>query len=340
MNAAVRQLDELGVAKAMAAGELPSPQRYANILLVALRISGTGSVYRSGANEYAWRDPKHYLSDEFLERCQGLPVVLEHPKGNVLNTEEFRERIIGTVAIPFVMGDEVWGVAKIYDMPAARMLETKKLSTSPAVVLGGVDDSKVKLSDGKELLIEGKPMLLDHLAIVPLGTWDKGGPPKGVNSTYADNARSLSMQIAELKRRMPAQNDAVTREIVARDVARYAPLAQALGDSEGTPHLLGGETLLDFRARLASKFQHLDSTYKTSNLLTIGDAAAMDMVVESIYSSAEKAMKRPSGALRSVTTVEHGARVERFYGDARYTWGMFQGDHVRYGRINRNPGPK
>lgn len=345
MNAAVEGLDELGVAKAIRDGELTSPQRYQNILLVALRITGTGAAYRQGADEFVWRAPSLYLNDEFLERCQGLPVILEHPQKNILNSQEFTDRIIGTVMLPYVKGDEIWAVSKIYDMPAARMLETEKLSTSPAVVLGGADDSTFKLSDGKTLLIEGKPVLLDHLAVTALGTWDRGGPPAGVESIHADSSAtqelrmSLEAEILDLKRRMPAPMDAATREIVARDVGRYEALAQAFGDSAAPPYLLSGETLLGFRARLASKFKHHSPMYKDSNLFSIGDKTAMEFVTRSIYDSAEKAAHAPTGPLRSVTSFENGHRVTRFYGNPAECWGPFMGA-VKFGRINLNAGKK
>jgi hypothetical protein len=36
------------------------------------------------------------------------------------------------------------------------------------------------LEDGSVLLIEGKPSLLDHVAICELGVWDKGKDPEGI----------------------------------------------------------------------------------------------------------------------------------------------------------------
>lgn len=81
-------LDELGIAKAIQTGELTSPQRYGNLLLIAIRITGTGVAYRQSLEEFVWRDPSLYLNPEFLERCNGLSVILEHPEESVLNTEE------------------------------------------------------------------------------------------------------------------------------------------------------------------------------------------------------------------------------------------------------------
>jgi len=179
-------LDELGVARLIAAGELASPQRYETLWLFDLRVTGTGTAYRKKLDEYAYRRPEHYLNPEFLARCNGLPVVWEHPTRATLNSKEFADRVIGTILLPYIKGDEVWGVAKIYDEAAGRLMETEQLSTSPAVVFRdpSVND-QVKLEDGSTLLIEGKPSLLDHLAVCEVGVWDKGKAPSGVRTEAA-----------------------------------------------------------------------------------------------------------------------------------------------------------
>jgi 8-oxo-dGTP pyrophosphatase MutT (NUDIX family) len=195
-------LDELSLAKAIRDGELISPQQHKNILLMALRITGTGAAFRlieekegeEKQGEYTWRDPSFYLNDEFLERCQGLPVIFEHPekdapdskrknkRDGLLNGKELSDRIVGTIMLPYIVGDaEVWGIAKIYDEKAAKMLCKKQLSTSPCVVFRPESaGSKYRLQDGSMLLIEGRPALIDHLAIDEAGVWDKGGEPSGV----------------------------------------------------------------------------------------------------------------------------------------------------------------
>lgn len=181
------KMDELGVARAIATGELTSPQRYENMSLFAMRITGTGVAYRQGLDEYVWRDPKIYLNDEFLARCNGLPVIVDHPEKNALDSQEFQDRVVGTILLPYIEGNEVWGIAKIFDDSTISMLETHRLSTSPAVVFRTPGSTKTKrLEDGKTLLIEGKPSLLDHLAICEQGVWDKGGEPAGVKSTLND----------------------------------------------------------------------------------------------------------------------------------------------------------
>ena len=190
------QMDELGVARAIAAGDLTSPQRYKNVTLFALRITGTGVAFRNKKTdaegkvvreaEFVYRRPENYLTADFLARCNGLPVVMMHPAKQVLDSREFAMRVVGTIMLPYLAGDEVWGIAKVYDDDAVKLLETMPLSTSPGVILGG-GDQRLVMEDGSPLLIEGKPALLDHLAICERGVWDKGGEPSGVSATRGDS---------------------------------------------------------------------------------------------------------------------------------------------------------
>lgn len=190
-------MDEMGIARAMRIDELTSPQRYANVLLVDMRITGTGMSYRAGLEEYVWRDPSLYLNDEFLQRCNGLSVIMEHPEGQQLDSDEFRERAVGSIILPYISDDEVWGIAKIYDDTAAQMIETGKLSTSPAVVFKKDEEGKrLDFGDGSHILIENIPNLVDHLALCELGVWDRGGPPQGISSTSARSDSSKRFKSA------------------------------------------------------------------------------------------------------------------------------------------------
>lgn len=191
-------MNELDIARVMSEGKLVSPQRYENILLVAMRITGTGVAFRKQLGEYVYRDPKITLTDEFLARCNGLPVIVEHPEKNSLDSKEFQDRIVGTTFLPYINADDVWGIVKIYDDATARMIEDNVLSTSPAVVFRdqSVNETQ-KLENGATLLIEGKPSLLDHLAIVPLGVWDKGGEPSGVDSVGISRSDSAAIEFPD-----------------------------------------------------------------------------------------------------------------------------------------------
>lgn len=178
------KMDEAQVARAIASGELTSPQQYGNSWFFNLRITGTGRSYREAHNEHVWRDSSIYLNQNFLNRCNGLPIILEHPNKEMLDSREYHDRNIGSIVYPYIKGDEVWGIGRIIDAPAAHVMAQNQLSTSPAVVFLPRDgNEKIDTGDGKHLLIEGKPSLLDHLAICEEGVWDKGGPPTGVDLT-------------------------------------------------------------------------------------------------------------------------------------------------------------
>ncbi|MCZ5438981.1 hypothetical protein O5476_16910 [Escherichia coli] len=64
--------------------------------------------------EFVWRSPQTYLNPQFLERCAGVPVIIDHPESKTLEDVGERSRIIGTVMLPYIRGDEVWGVCRIY----------------------------------------------------------------------------------------------------------------------------------------------------------------------------------------------------------------------------------
>lgn len=183
------RMTELDVAKAIRDGLVTSPQKFENSWLFKIRITGTGVAYREQLDEIVWRDPKLYLNEEYLERCNGMPVIWEHPPGQKLDGEEYRKRNIGTVILPFLEGQEVDGIARILDPEAAELMEQERLSTSPAVIFPpGQAGTVVDLPDGRHVLIEDVPTLLDHVAVCELGVWDVTGKPEGIFSANHDES--------------------------------------------------------------------------------------------------------------------------------------------------------
>lgn len=178
-------LTELELAQRIRDGTAPSPMKFSNMWLVNLRITGTGLAYRSGLKEHVWRDPKHYLNDDFLQRCNGLLVIANHPEDAVLTEEDFTERTVGSVMLPYIRGDEVWAVCRIYVRDIVEQIVSGKVSTSPSVVFNNASGN-VEVQEGDtNFLIEGVPFLLDHIALVTedhgsLGVWDKDKIPTGV----------------------------------------------------------------------------------------------------------------------------------------------------------------
>jgi colicin import membrane protein len=94
-------MNESEAAGAIACGAMPSPTRFGNSVLVALRISGTGAAVRPSIGETVWRDPAIWLSEATIARCAGLPVILDHPAKS-LDTEEFAARSVGAILFPYV----------------------------------------------------------------------------------------------------------------------------------------------------------------------------------------------------------------------------------------------
>ena len=181
---------EMDVAKGIRDGLVESPASIGNAWLFDIRISGTGISYRPQLDEYVFRPPEFYLCDDFLERCNGLSVIFDHPVKGMLNTDEYRNRSIGSIILPYIpTGEddkhsptEVWGIARIYDRDAAELMMTTHISTSPGVTFDKDNMTYMRTDDGSRLLLEGKPKVLDHIAVCEAGVWDKRGEPQGVNN--------------------------------------------------------------------------------------------------------------------------------------------------------------
>ncbi len=190
--------NELDIAKRMASGDLLSPQRYENIWLFDLRITGTGTSYRDTIDEHVYRPPGNFLTQEFVDRCNGLPLIFEHPDKKLIDTQEYRDRAIGTILYPYIDDDEVRGIAKVFDEDGAALMISTHASTSPTVLFRDAGSTQaIEFQDGRTILIEGKPSYLDHLAICKAGVWDKGGAPQGINLSAQSANQTGDVNMAE-----------------------------------------------------------------------------------------------------------------------------------------------
>lgn len=178
-------MTELDVARAIAAGTMPSPTRFLNAALYALRFTGTGVAWRDAAKEFCYRPSGVWLTPEMADRVRGVPIIFMHPPKGILDGNEFVKRVVGSVIFGWPRGDELWCVGRILDQDAAAVLDGDEFDTSPAVTFGTVDNTVIEI-EGDKLLVEGEPQLLDHLALCPRGVWSRNGAPDGVEINSAE----------------------------------------------------------------------------------------------------------------------------------------------------------
>lgn len=242
-------ITELDIARDMITGDLTSPQVFHNVTLIDVRITGTGQAYRVGLEEFVHRAGEHYLNEEFLERCNGLPILWNHPKSGIMDSNEFANRIIGTIFKPYIKDDEVWGIAKIYDDVATKQMTEKQMSTSPGVLFNRQSDNTViKLTDGQHILIEGEAPLIDHLAICEQGVWDKMGNPSGVRIDSQTEEEVIEMEEEVVKK---TDSDNRNQNAEGEDYPRHK------NDAGGDPTALNA--IMDAIGKISSRLDAVDA---------------------------------------------------------------------------------
>ena len=171
-------MDDLAIAEKMASGEIDHIVATDKCLLVPMRITGTGITERTMKDgngitiKYPIDRPADvFLSDRFLQMCNGLPVCFYHPQDGEgftsLNFDNWKEHTVGTIFYPYIKGSEVWGVAKIFDLSMLDAFRDGIMSTSPFVT------STNEIGDG---VYREKLEDINHVAIVPAGHWDTDQP--------------------------------------------------------------------------------------------------------------------------------------------------------------------
>ena len=179
---------ETEVMQKLRQGELDSPVRFGPLWLFKMRVTGTGIAYRPQLKEWVYRPPRFYLTDEFLRRVDGLPILAGHSEKGPVSGDEYHGRNIGVLVHPWIAGEEVWGIAKIYDDNDAALIVNELPSTSPSVSFSDDAGEIVTLDNGERMFIEGDPLYVDHLAVVPEGVWDKTDGPAGINMSALTGA--------------------------------------------------------------------------------------------------------------------------------------------------------
>ena len=102
-------------------GTLKSPQIYEESFYIKLRITGTGITerYKEDENGDVIFDEENkpvtykidrleedFLSNKFLESCIGIPVLIEHPDSKLLNGENYKNHVVGTIVAAYIKNYE------------------------------------------------------------------------------------------------------------------------------------------------------------------------------------------------------------------------------------------
>lgn len=197
-------------------GTLKSPQIYEESFYIKLRITGTGITerYKEDKNGDILLDDKgkpitykinrledEFLSEKFLKACIGIPVLIEHPEEKLLNGENYKNHVVGTIVETYINAQikEVWAIARIYDPEVLKLINEKLKSTSPAVKTKEIKNNGSGIINGKDTIVEERFEYIDHLALVVDGYWDN----------YSEKA----IQIDNNKRIIPNSNENINNEI-------------------------------------------------------------------------------------------------------------------------------
>jgi len=124
--------------------------------------------------------------------------------------------------------------------------------------------------------------------------------------------------------------------------SRASRLLQAFGDSAGADPFLQGESLLQYRARLATQFQKYSSKCKEVNLDRVGDLCAFGAIEAAIYNDALSEASHPTQITAGVliprrTRDNAGREITRYIGDPNACWDQFN-PPVRHVRRFMTPG--
>lgn len=156
-------------------GKLSGITEAPNCFYIPLRITGTGTTKRidgEGNTYYEERVKSQYFTPAVLKHCASLPITLGHPVDDngeltIIKPEIFdRIKIVGQTVDAWVKGEEIWGLARIYDKSIMLEIGSGDLaSTSPGVVTLEVYTTDAKSGEA--------PLEFNHLAIVKAGHWDQ-----------------------------------------------------------------------------------------------------------------------------------------------------------------------
>lgn len=158
---------------------------------------------------------------------------------------------------------------------------------------------------------------------------------KDDDDSKTDSARGDSVDLTSIKSRLDGfearlrEPTPEERKAFTQAQLRAEPVYHALGDSNGAPRFLQGETLLGYRKRLLTPHKAHSKAWKDANLDAITDETVFGNIERQIYADALTAAQNPiidqPLTLRPVTRTDAtGRKITSFYGDPEACWGPFK----------------
>lgn len=128
--------------------------------------------------------------------------------------------------------------------------------------------------------------------------------------------KALQDQIDELKKSRTQRSDNDHRSLISAQ-AKYDQVYQAFGDS--APRFLDGETLGNYRRRLAADLKKHSKQWKAIDVATVADEATFDNIEAQVLSDsmvvAMNPTDIPAGVLREIKQRDKtGREISTFYG--------------------------
>jgi hypothetical protein len=136
---------------------------------------------------------------------------------------------------------------------------------------------------------------------------------------------SLQRQVDKLQRQIgPPAGDPQEFRVAQGKAQR---VAQVFADEAPSP--LQGERLIDYRVRLAARYQKHSKVYASANLNMVRDPAVLAHVEDAIFADAMSAARDgsalPPGTMRAICTPDPtGRQITSFVGSAGACWNRFK----------------
>ena len=210
---------EAQLKKDYALGNIKGITDVGDYFYMPVRITGSGLNIRKQGETLivADRNKTEFFNEAFIDHCKSLPIIIEHPtdnKGNkdMLNNDTLpKNAIIGNTIDAWIAGkdgDEVWGLARIYDKTLLEKIKDGKInSTSPGV--------RIYYKESDPDFKTEVPYIINHLAFCEMGHWDKPDSIGFDNSKFQKIDLTFDNNFDMLQKNKQEENSMVTEKIDA-----------------------------------------------------------------------------------------------------------------------------